>query len=148
MRFACLDRGQEFVDHHVVGFQYALDEGARVQHIAFEVGNLDDLMAGHHHLKSKGRKSVWAVGRHRYGGQIYDYWANPWGVIQEHWTDTDLVNEETIPTTCDFADLEEYWGPQPSLSFVVSRWNWKAVRNLASLLHARFRATHRSRPGG
>ena len=95
--------GREFVDHHVVGFQFALDEGARVQHIAFEVGNFDDLMAGHEHLKSKGRKSVWGVGRHRYGGQIYDYWANPWGVIHEHWTDTDLVNEDTVPTDCDFA---------------------------------------------
>ncbi len=147
MVFASLDRGREFVDHHVVGFQYALDEGARVQHVAFEVGNLDDLMAGHHHLKSRGRKAVWGVGRHRYGGQIYDYWASPFGLIHEHWTDTDLVNAETAPTDCDFVDLEEYWGPQPSLSFVVSRWNWKAVRNLASLLAARLRAMRRSRAG-
>ena len=58
MLFASLDRGQEFVDHHVVGFQFALDEGARVQHVAFEVGNIDDLMSGRDHLKSKGRKSV------------------------------------------------------------------------------------------
>ena len=140
MLFASLDRGREFVDHHVVGFQYALDEGARVQHVAFEVGNLDDLMAGHHHLKAKRRKAVWGVGRHRYGGQIYDYWANPWGVIHEHWTDTDLVNVESVPRDADFVDLEEYWGPQPSLAFAVARWNGKAVRNLASLLWARFRA--------
>jgi catechol 2,3-dioxygenase-like lactoylglutathione lyase family enzyme len=148
MRFASLDRGQEFVDHHVVGFQFALDEGARVQHVAFEVGNFDDLMAGHHYLKAKRRKAVWGVGRHRYGGQIYDYWANPWGVIHEHWTDTDLVNEDSVPMDCDFADLEEYWGPQPSLSFVISRWNWKAVRNLASLLGARLRAARRPRARG
>lgn len=141
--FAALDRGKEYVDHHVVGFQFALDGGARVQHVAFEVGNVDDLMAGHHHLKGKGRKSVWGVGRHRYGGQIYDYWANPWGVIHEHWTDTDLVNEDSVPGDCDFKDLEEYWGPRPSLSFVVSRWNWTAVRNLASLLGARLRAARR-----
>ncbi|MDJ0868213.1 MAG: VOC family protein [Myxococcota bacterium] len=148
MRFAKLDRGQEYVDHHVVGFQYALDEGSRVQHVAFEVGNLDDLMAGHEHLKSRRRKPVWGVGRHRYGGQIYDYWANPWGVIHEHWTDTDLVNEDSEPTDCDFEDLEEYWGPQPSLAFLVARWNWKAVQNLASLLSARLRASRRSRAGG
>ncbi len=143
--FAAIDRGREFVDHHVVGFQYALDEGARVQHVAFEVGNLDDLMAGHHHLKARGRKSVWGVGRHRYGGQIYDYWANPWGVIHEHWTDTDLVNEESVPADCAFEDFEEYWGPPPSVSFVVARWNWKAVRNAAALLAARLRATRRRR---
>jgi len=147
MIFAALDRGPEYVDHHVVGFQYALDEGARVQHMAFEVCNVDDLMAGHHYLKARRRKSVWGIGRHRYGGQIYDYWADPWGVIHEHWTDTDLVNQDSVPTDCDFEDLEEYWGPQPSLSFVVSRWNWRAVRNLASLLSARLRATRRPDAG-
>lgn len=141
MVFASLDRGREFVDHHVVGFQYALDEGVRVQHVAFEVGNLDDLMAGHHHLKAKGRKPVWGVGRHRFGGQIYDYWANPWGVIHEHWTDTDLVNDEHVPGEGQVAELEEYWGPQPSLAFLVARWNWKVVRNLAGILRARVRAS-------
>ena len=139
MRFAHLDRGPEFVDHHVVGFQYALDEGARVQHIAFEVGNFDDLMAGHEHLKRKGRKNVWGVGRHRYGGQIFDYWMNPWGVIHEHWTDTDLVNEDHVPTDSNFLDLQDYWGPAPTLAFAVARWNWKAVRNLVSVLTARVR---------
>ena len=143
MLFASLDRGSEFVDHHVVGFQYAMDEGARVQHMAFEVDNFDDLMAGHQHLKSKRRKAVWGVGRHRYGGQIFDYWANPWGVIHEHWTDTDLVNDESVPTDSDAAELEEYWGPPPSPAFVVARWNWKAVRNVAGMLVARFRAGRR-----
>lgn len=143
MVFASVDRGQEFVDHHVVGFQFAMDEGSRVQHMAFEVGNVDDLMAGHQHLKSGGRKSIWGIGRHRFGGQIFDYWANPWGVIHEHWTDTDLVNDQSVPTDCNIADLEEYWGPRPSLAFLVSRWNWKAVRNLVSLATAALRGGRR-----
>lgn len=137
MVFAHLDRGKEFVDHHVVGFQFAVDEGARVQHVAFEVGNIDDLMTGHEHLKSKRRKHVWGVGRHRFGGQIFDYWKSPWGVIHEHWTDTDLVNEDHAPTECTVADLEDYWGPEPSAAFIVSRWNWKAVRNIVRILGAR-----------
>jgi len=141
--FASLDRGQEFVDHHVVGFQFAMDERPRVQHVAFEVANFDDLMAGHEHLAAKRRKNVWGVGRHRYGGQIFDYWANPWGVIHEHWADTDLVNDETVPGGCDFADLQDYWGPPPSPAFVVARWNWKAVRNVAGVLTARLRARRR-----
>ena len=140
MRFAHVDRGDEWVDHHAVGFQYALDEGVRVQHIAFEVGNFDDLMAGHHHLKAKRHKPVWGVGRHRYGGQIYDYWANPWGVIHEHWTDTDLVNAQSVATDSRFEDLDEYWGPSPKPAFVVARWNWTAIRNLVGLLRARARA--------
>lgn len=140
MRFASLDRGPEFVDHHVVGFQFAFDEGARVQHVAFEVGNFDDLMAGHEYLKSKRRKNVWGVGRHRYGGQIFDYWASPLGVIHEHWTDTDLVNQDHVPTDSNILDMRDYWGPPPTPAFAIARWNGKAVRNLAGLLFARMRA--------
>ncbi|MDX1735596.1 MAG: hypothetical protein R3228_14580, partial [Halioglobus sp.] len=137
MIFSCLDRGSEFVDHHVVGFQFAVDEGARVQHMAFEVGNFDDLMGGHEHLKRSRYRHIWGIGRHLLGGQIFDYWANPWGVIHEHWTDTDLVNEDHVPGDIQPSELEEYWGPEPSPRFLVSRWNFKTVRNLLRLLKAR-----------
>ncbi|MEM7218634.1 MAG: VOC family protein [Pseudomonadota bacterium] len=137
MIFGRLDRGAEFVDHHVVGFQFALDEGARVQHIAFEVSNFDDLMAGHEYLKHKKRKHVWGIGRHLLGGQIFDYWRSPFGVVHEHWTDTDLMNEDHEAGDCGIGDMQDYWGPAPPPSFVVSRWNWKALRNVARLLRAR-----------
>ena len=68
--FSRLDRGEEYVDHHVIGFQFALDEGARVQHLAFEVGNMDDLMSGHEFLKRHKYKNVWGVGRHLLGGRL------------------------------------------------------------------------------
>ena len=64
-------------------------------------------------------------------------------MIHEHWTDTDLVNDESVPTDSDAAELEDYWGPPPSPAFVVARWNWKAVRNVAGMLLARFRAGRR-----
>jgi len=139
MIFSRLDRGSEYVDHHVVGFQFALDEGARVQHVAFEVGNLDDLMSGHDHLKSRRRKHVWSVGRHRLGGQIFDYWSGPFGVIHEHWTDTDLVNESHEPQECGVADVNDYWGPRPTPAFVIARWNWKVIRNIARLFRSGIR---------
>ena len=137
MIFARLDRGSEYVDHHVVGFQFALDEGRRVQHIAFEVGNLDDLMSGHEHLKRRKHKHVWGIGRHLLGGQIFDYWKSPFGVIHEHWTDTDLVNDRHQAQDCGIADVKDYWGPGPSAGFIVSRWNFKVVRNALRLLKAR-----------
>ena len=93
MIFARLDRSETYVDHHVIGFQWALDERTRVQHVAFEVSNLDDLMSGHDHLKGGAYKHVWGIGRHLLGGQIFDYWKSPFGLIHEHWTDTDLLNK-------------------------------------------------------
>ena len=137
MIFARLDRGEKYVDHHVVGFQFALDEGSRVQHIAFEVGNIDDLMSGHEHLKRKKRKHVWGIGRHLLGGQIFDYWKSPFGVIHEHWTDTDLVNETHDAQDCGIADVKDYWGPGPTPGFIVAKWNFKVIRNALRLLKAR-----------
>jgi hypothetical protein len=140
MIFSSLDRGREYVDHHVVGFQFSVDERTRVQHMAFEVGNFDDLMGGHEHLKSSRYKHLWGIGRHRLGGQIFDYWANPWGVIHEHWTDTDLVNEDHVPSYTRPGQFDDYWGPAPSPRFLVARWNFKTLRNLLRL----FRATRGS----
>ena len=137
MVFSRLDRGEQYVDHHVVGFQFAMDEGARVQHIAFEVGNLDDLMSGHEYLKRKRRKHVWGIGRHLLGGQIFDYWKSPFGMIHEHWTDTDLVNNQHLAQDCSISDMKDYWGPEPGPGFVVSRWNWKTLKNIARVLAAR-----------
>ncbi|MEM1434899.1 MAG: VOC family protein [Pseudomonadota bacterium] len=137
MIFSRLDRAQEFVDHHVVGFQFALDEGVRVQHIAFEVGNLDDLMSGHEHLKRRKHKHVWGIGRHLLGGQIFDYWKSPFGVIHEHWTDTDLVNEAHQAKDCGLAEMKDYWGPGPAPGFLIARWNFKVIKNLLRILKAR-----------
>lgn len=137
MIFSRLDRGPEYVDHHVVGFQYALDEGTRVQHIAFEVGNLDDLMSGHEHLKRRKRKNVWGIGRHLLGGQIFDYWKSPFGLIHEHWTDTDLVDETHEAKDCGIAEMQDYWGPGPTPAFLIARWNFKVIKNVLRLLKAR-----------
>ncbi|MEZ5557119.1 MAG: VOC family protein [Pseudomonadales bacterium] len=140
MIFSRLDRAQEFVDHHVVGFQFALDEGVRVQHVAFEVGNLDDLMSGHEHLKQRKRKHVWGIGRHLLGGQIFDYWKSPFGLIHEHWTDTDLVNGTHEAKDCGLADMQDYWGPGPAPGFLIARWNLKVIKNLLRILKARSRS--------
>ncbi len=140
MIFSRLDRADEFVDHHVVGFQFALDEGVRVQHVAFEVGNLDDLMSGHDHLRRRKRKHVWGIGRHLLGGQIFDYWKSPFGLIHEHWTDTDLVNETHEAGDCSIAEMQDYWGPGPTPGFLIARWNFKVIKNVFRLLKARSQA--------
>ncbi len=140
MVFSRLDRGEDYVDHHVVGFQYALDEGTRVQHIAFEVGNLDDLMSGHEHLKRNKYKNVWGVGRHLLGGQIFDYWKSPSGLIHEHWTDTDLINQQHEASDCGIGEMQDYWGPAPKPAFLIARWNFKVIKNLVTILKARSRS--------
>jgi len=41
------------------------------------------------------------------------------------------VPTETLP-----GEFEDYWGPAPSPKFIVSRWNFKTIKNLLRLLKA------------
>ena len=98
LSFQRLDRGAEYVDHHVLLVQAGPKRG--LNHVSFEVQDFDDLMLGHEHLKREGYEPVWGIGRHVYGSQIFDYWMDPWGFMYEHWTDTDRLN-------CDFVGLRD-----------------------------------------
>ena len=108
--FLRCDRGSIHVDHHTL---FLVGTGSRgFNHAAFEVANLDDLMAGHDHLQKAGRRHEWGVGRHILGSQVFDYWRDPWGHTVEHWTDGDLFNNETPPNVRGLDDLiGNQWGP-------------------------------------
>jgi catechol 2,3-dioxygenase-like lactoylglutathione lyase family enzyme len=94
--FNRLDRSDSYVDHHV--FFCMQGPKAGLNHIAFEVANFDAVMTGHEHLKSLGKyRPIWGVGRHVYGSQIFDYWADPWGRVHEHMTDSDMLNASAAP---------------------------------------------------
>lgn len=94
LSFNRLDRGDEYVDHHVLLVQLGPKRG--LNHVSFEIQDVDDLMLGHEHLRLHGYQHVWGVGRHVYGAQIFDYWMDPWGFMYEHWTDTDRVNASFV----------------------------------------------------
>jgi catechol 2,3-dioxygenase-like lactoylglutathione lyase family enzyme len=86
--FMRADRGDEPSDHHTI-FLLQTPAPPGFMHAAFEVVDIDDLMAGHAHLKASGREQFWGVGRHILGSQVFDYWKDPWGHEVEHWTDGD-----------------------------------------------------------
>jgi catechol 2,3-dioxygenase-like lactoylglutathione lyase family enzyme len=90
------DRGETFVDHHT--FFCIAGERTGLNHFSYEVRDVDDVMMGHEHLRSKGYKHMWGIGRHHLGSQIYDYWSDPWGRVHEHWTDSDRINIHHVPT--------------------------------------------------
>lgn len=115
--FLRCDRGEEPTDHHTL-FLMQLPAAGPLNHVAFEVTGLDDLMAGHAHLAARGRKAAWGVGRHKLGSQIFDYWKDPWGNELEHWTDGDLLTVADGSETASLRDLiEVQWGaPFPPLA--------------------------------
>lgn len=115
--FMRLDRGAEYVDHHAF---LAVGAGrVELNHVSFEVQDLDDLMAGHEHLRSRGHPHHWGVGRHVLGSQIYDYWRDPFGNVLEHMTDGDLFNaaNETGAMPIAGPGAESHWGPPAPTPF-------------------------------
>ncbi|MEP0070142.1 VOC family protein [Pyruvatibacter sp.] len=110
--FMRCNQGDKPVDHHTL---FLLGTGtAGFNHAAFEVANVDDLMAGNSHLEAKGYTHEWGVGRHFLGSQIFDYWRDPWGHTVEHWTDGDLFTSDTPPNMQGIDTLlGVQWGPPP-----------------------------------
>jgi hypothetical protein len=73
---------------------------AGLNHVSFEMLNIDDVFMGHELLKRKskecGYELEWGVGRHYQGSQIFDYWRSPFKQVHEHQTDGDYL-DNTIP---------------------------------------------------
>jgi catechol 2,3-dioxygenase-like lactoylglutathione lyase family enzyme len=109
--FMRCDRGDGPTDHHSL---LLVETGEiRLGHCAWEVADVDDLMAGHDHLLADQRRHYWGVGRHVLGGQIFDYWKDPLGFTVEHWTDTDLLTADAPAGARSLAQPINQWGPDP-----------------------------------
>jgi hypothetical protein len=83
-----------------------------VHHSAFEVHNFDVQWLAHDFMKEKGYKLHWGIGRHGPGSQIFDYWFDLNGFVVEHYSDGDLVNDDTAFRDWDIAEANT-WGPHP-----------------------------------
>jgi catechol 2,3-dioxygenase-like lactoylglutathione lyase family enzyme len=112
------DRGDEFVDHHV--FFCMQKEAAGLNHLSFEVLDLDDVFTGHEHMREIGKyEHMWGLGRHHLGSQVYDYWADPWGRVHEHWSDSDRLNAANGSNLISVEDgLKSQWGEAPPERFL------------------------------
>lgn len=110
--FNRFDRGKEFVDHHAL---YVLrGEKTGLNHVSFEVQDVDDVLIGHEHLRARGYRPTWGVGRHALGSQIFDYWFDPWDRVHEHWTDSDRLDASTPPGMGEAGVYTKGpWGPYP-----------------------------------
>lgn len=72
-------------------------------------------MLGRDHLLAAGTGGTpyWEIGRHVLGGQIFDYWKDPFGFTVEHWTDSDLLRADAAPGSHDILSALNQWGPMP-----------------------------------
>ena len=116
MAFMRCDRGHIPTDHHTLLIAGADKHG--LNHLGFEVHDLDDIGTGHDYLVERGYRHMWGIGRHTLGSQVFDYWRDPWGHGIEHWSDGDLYNRD-IPPEDHPAGIDVFgqWGPLPPPDF-------------------------------
>jgi len=112
------DRGDAYVDHHVF---FCLNHAKTgLNHLSFEVPDIDDVAMGHDYLAQFDKyEHMWGIGRHVLGSQVYDYWADPWGRVHEHWADSDRLN---LANGSNLVAAEEaltsQWGEAPAAKFI------------------------------
>jgi len=100
-------------DHHSIAF--ARGSGPSLNHMAYEMQNVDGLMRGAGRMKQSGFTIEWGVGRHGPGNNIFSYFVEPNGFVTEYTTEVEQVDEATY-----MAHDAEYWRNFPGRP---CRWN-------------------------
>jgi catechol-2,3-dioxygenase len=93
-------------DHHSIALSRA--QGPSLNHMAYEMENIDGLMRGAGRLKQSGFNIEWGLGRHGPGDNVFTYFVEPNGFVTEYTTEIQQVDE---------ADYEahdaDYWDKFP-----------------------------------
>ena len=116
--FNRFNRGATYVDHHAL---FCIrNPRAGLNHLSFEVQDIDDVFMGHEHLARLGKyEHMWGIGRHLLGSQVYDYWSDPWGRVHEHWSDTDRLNARNGSNLISAEEgLRSQWGERAPQKFI------------------------------
>jgi catechol 2,3-dioxygenase-like lactoylglutathione lyase family enzyme len=80
-------------DHHSIALVRA--NGPSLNHVAYEVPNIDGLMRGSGRVKRNGFDIEWGVGRHGPGNNVFTYFIEPDGFVAEYTTELDQIDEAT-----------------------------------------------------
>lgn len=94
-------KGMVFVrcndSHHSTAFARA--GFASLNHIAFEMADIDAVMRGIGRLRDHGAAPAWGPGRHGPGANVYAYYIAPFGPVIEFSTAVEKVPEDYRPGT-------------------------------------------------
>jgi catechol 2,3-dioxygenase-like lactoylglutathione lyase family enzyme len=93
-------------DHHSIAV--ARGSGPNLNHMAFEMDNIDGLMRGAGRMKHHGFNIEWGVGRHGPGDNVFSYFVEPNGFVVEYTTEIQQVDESTY-----MPNNAEYWANFP-----------------------------------
>lgn len=78
--------------HHAIAFSRA--GYASLNHIAFEMEDIDGVMRGIGRMRDQGAAPAWGPGRHGPGDNVFAYFIAPFGAVIEFSTATNLVDDD------------------------------------------------------
>ncbi len=83
-----------------------------LNHVAFDVSSVDEMMRGLGRLTKAGVKLSWGPGRHTAGNNTFTYYLTPNGNAVEYTSDLEDVDETTwVPNTYEMRpDITDQWG--------------------------------------
>ena len=70
-----------------------------LNHVAYDMLGVDDVMRGIHRLKQRGVDIGWGPGRHTAGNNTFSYFVTPGGFVTEYTSDLEEVDDETWQPT-------------------------------------------------
>ncbi len=77
--------------HHAIAFANA--NVPSLNHVAFEMKDIDSVMRGIGRLRDAGYASVWGPGRHGPGNNVFAYFVAPFGAIVEYTSEVQRVDD-------------------------------------------------------
>ena len=107
-----------YVDHHV--FFCIRNDRAGLNHLSFEVQDIDDVFMGHEHLRASASTSTCgASGGISSAARSTTTGSDPWGRVHEHWSDTDRLNVKNGSNLLSAEEgLVSQWGERPPQKFI------------------------------
>jgi len=110
--------------HHAIA--YAQSDNSWLNHIAFEMIDIDAVMRGIGRLKDAGIETFWGPGRHGPGNNVFAYFVAPFGAAVEYTSEIQRIgNRYKVGTPGDWK-----WPPNRNDHWGVS------ARNAAAILQA------------
>jgi catechol 2,3-dioxygenase-like lactoylglutathione lyase family enzyme len=79
--------------HHNISFNQA--PHVSVNHVAYLVSGVDDVMRGLSNLRKNGFEPQWGPGRHGPGNNIFCYFKDPFGYVAEYTSDIDYIQDDS-----------------------------------------------------
>jgi catechol 2,3-dioxygenase-like lactoylglutathione lyase family enzyme len=100
-------------DHHSIAI--FRNNGPSLNHVAYELPNIDGLMRGTGRVKQSGFEIAWGIGRHGPGSNVFSYFIEPNGFVAEYTTELDQIDDAThVPMNPDYWDkvmpTPDRWG--------------------------------------